>query len=292
MISRINRTGRRRIHLRDIALQLREAERQEAPIFDLDLRLDDYDFPPEARVRVEAWRGNASQRWDFGTVGRLAPPPESDRRLTDLPAGVRFRVFVVAADESGKLLGHAPAIRPKLPLNSLLPLEEADLGAEVWRVQFDGEDANPVLLVNGNIPGISEAVRHDPTFRSLVIPEVFRTILTRMVLIDRPDWNDPDGPWEDWFKTACAYLPNVEPVQLPADGRLESAKVEDANRWIDAVVGHLPKGRSTQPTPTGRISREGAIDASARRAGSGTSGSGGDPLCADADRCQLTRQLA
>ena len=241
MISRINRTGRRRIHKRDIGLRLREAEPGQAPIFDLDLRLARYDFPTDARVRVEAARGNASQRWDFGTVGNLTPPPELERRLTEVPAGVRFRVFVVAADGSGRLLGHAPAIRPELPLSSLLPLEEADLGAEVWRVHFDGEDGNPVLQVNENIRGISEAVRHDPTFRSLVIPEVFRTILTRMVLIDRPDWTDQDGPWVDWIKTASAYLPNVEPVQLSADGRFVAADVESACEWIDKVVGALAR---------------------------------------------------
>lgn len=237
MISRINRTGRRRIHQRDIALHLREAERQEAPIFDLDLQLDDYGFPPAARVRVEAWRGNASQRWSFGTVGTLTPPPDRERRLSEVPAGARFRVFVVATDGSGRLLGHAPAIRPNLPLNSLLPLEEADIGAEVWRVQFDGDEGNPVLLVNDRIPGISEAVRHDPTFRSLVIPQVFRTILTRMVLIDRPDWTDQDGLWVDWIKIACTYLPK----QLPEDGWFASADVESACEWIDAVVAALAR---------------------------------------------------
>lgn len=239
MIIRINRTGRKRIHQRDIDLRLREAERGEAPVFDLDLRLHDYDFPADARVRVEAWRGNASQRWNFGTVDSLAPPPDPERRLTELPAGVRFRVFVVAADGSGKLLGHAPVIRPELPLNSLLPLQETDLGAEVWRVEFDGEDGNPVLLVNETIPGISDAVRHDPTFRSLVMPEVFRAILTRMALVDRPDWTDPDGPWSDWIRVACAYLPDVEPVRLPAEGRLDADEVESACQWIDEVAGAL-----------------------------------------------------
>ena len=242
MIKRINRTGRRRIHLHDVGLRLRDATAGEPPTFDLDLRLDSYGFPAEAQVRVEAWRGNASQRWSFGTVGSLTPPSDSVRRLTDVPAGVRFRVFVVAADGSGRLLGHAPAIRPKLPLNSLLPLEESDLGAEVWRVQFEGEDGNPVLQVNGDIPGISDLVRHDDTFRSLVMPEVFRTILTRMVLVDRPDWNDPDGPWGDWIKTARRYLPDVDPVQLPsADERLDATEVQDACQWIDQVVDALAR---------------------------------------------------
>ena len=242
MISRINRTERRRILKGDVDLRLREAERSQAPIFDLHMRLDGYEFPALARVHVEAWRGNASQRWEYGTVGSLTPPSDEQRRLSAVPAGARFRVFVVASDGSGRLLGHATNLMPQLPLNSLLPLEERDLGAEVWRLEFDDEDANPVLLVNSAITGISETVRHDTTFRSLVMPEVFRSILTRMVLLDRPDLDDPDHPWADWADLARHYLPNVEPVQLPPNERADPGMVSRARAWIDDVVRAMAKG--------------------------------------------------
>ncbi len=239
MISRINRTGRKRIQRRDVDLSLRVAERGEAPIFDLTLRLEDYGFPPEARVRVEAARGNASQRWDYGTVWRRTPPPDEERRLTEVPGAASFRVFVVAADGSGKLLGHAPNLRPVLPLDSRLPLEESDdLGEEVWRVEFDGDNGDPVLKVNSGIPGISESVRRDPAFRSLVMPEVFRTILTRMVLIDRANPED-DEPWGHWFGIAHAYLPDREPPYL--GGPHDAGRDDEAREWIDAVVGAMAK---------------------------------------------------
>ena len=240
MISRINRTGRKRIHRRDVDLSLRVAEGNEAPIFDLMLRLADYGFPAEARVRVEAARGNASQRWDYGTVWQRRTPPDEERRLTDVPKTASFRVFVVAADGSGKLLGHVPNLKPVLPLDSRLPLEESDeLGEEVWRVEFDGDNGNPVLKVNANIPGISESVRRDPAFRSLVMPEVFRTILTRMVLIDRAPPDDPDDErWAHWFEIARAYLPDREPPYLggPRDADRDDG---EAREWIDAVVGAM-----------------------------------------------------
>ena len=240
MISRINRTGRKRIHRRDIDLRLRMAKRGDAPIFDLDLQLTSYGFPAEAHVRVEAWRSNASQRWDYGTVGQRKPPPDRERRLTEVPAGVKFRVFVVAADGSGRLLGHAPNLRPELPLNSLLPLEESDaLGEEVWRVDFGEEGEPPVLLANSSIPGISEAVRSDPTFRALVMPEVFRTILTRMVLIDRAPPDDDDNSWADWFRIAHAYLPDAELPYLGGPRIAEQVDDSDARLWIDQVVGAM-----------------------------------------------------
>lgn len=156
MISRINRTGRKRIHRRDVDLSLRVAEGNEVPVFDLRLRLADYGFPAEARVRVEAASNIASQRWDYGTVWQRRTPTDEERRMTDVPKTATFRVFVVAPDGSGQLLGHAPRIKPDLPLNSQLPLEENDnLGEEVWRVEFESEGA-PVLRVNSSIPGISD----------------------------------------------------------------------------------------------------------------------------------------
>lgn len=240
MISRINRTGRKRIHKQDIDLSLRASKPDEAPVFDLELRLAAYRFPPDARVRVEAWRSNASQRWDYGTVLRLAPPPVDERSLSEVPAGAHFRVFVVAADGSGKLLGHAPNLKPVQPLHSRLPLEESDLlGDQVWRVDFDGEDGNPVLQVNGAIPGISDIVRRDSAFRALVMPEVMRTILTRMTLIDHADPQDLDDPWADWFQIARRYLPDKEPPSLPTTRPLQPADNDRAREWIDEVVGAM-----------------------------------------------------
>lgn len=239
MISRINRTGRKRIHKQDVDLSLRASKSGEAPVFDLELQLADYGFPGDARVRVEAWRTNASQHWDFGTVLQFAPPPDAERTLTEVPASARFRVFVVAADGSGKLLGHAPNLKPVQPLRSRLPLEESDLlGDQVWRVDFDGEDGNPVLLVNGTIAGISDIVRRDPAFRALVMPEVLRAILTRMVLIDHADPQDADGPWADWFEIARRYLPDKEPP-LPPTSPVQSTDNDRAREWVDEVVGSM-----------------------------------------------------
>ncbi len=241
MIRRINRTGRERILRKHFDLSLRATEGSDASIFDLELRLADYGFPADALVRVEASRSNAVQRWDYGTVGVLTPPSDKARRMTDVPGTARFRVLVVAADGTGKLLGHAPNIKPVLPLGSLLHLEESDkLGDEVWRVEFDGEGGYPVLLVNSSVPGISETVRHDPAFRALVMPAVMRVILLQMILIDRADADDDEGLWAVWFRLAKAYLPDVEPPSL-AHGPVDTADIEQAREWIDAVVGAFAK---------------------------------------------------
>ena len=236
MRSRVNRTGRRRITRDHAQVSVRAPESEEAPIFDASLDLTSYGFPDDARVRVEAWRNNAVQRWDYGTAGALEPPGDADRKLTDVPASAQFRVLVVAGDGSGLLLGHVPNIRPVLPRRSLLPVRESDeLGDEVWRVDFgDGMD-RPELLINPSVDGISEIVRSDESFRALVLPDVLRTILAHVVLVERGDPDDSESPWEGWFTIARTLLPDEEPPALQHSAA-DDSEIAEANRWIDRVV--------------------------------------------------------
>ena len=204
MIRRFNSTGRRTIPSSRAAVTLRRLENDRSPprtgsagaadtrwCFDLRLDLGRFRFPPEARVRVEAWRGIAFQRWDWGTVGSPAQLVESERILNDVPETCQFRVSVIAANDSGRLLGLADKLRPKLPIESLLPLVPDDLGGEVWRLDYGQGDDIVVLKVNSELPDFSQAVRTDPVFRGLVMPQVLRSILERALLVEREDPGEP-----------------------------------------------------------------------------------------------------
>ena len=253
MTHRINRTGRKTIRQRDVEVRVDPADDGGPPVVGMMVELSEYQFPNEARIRLEVSRSNMVQRWKFGTVGEMVAPPVEERRLTDVPAGGTWRMFVVAADGSDRLLGHAPRLRPKMPVDSLLPLEPSiEMGEEIWRVEFDeGGGGNPVLFVNANIEGISDLVRTDPTFRALVMPAVFRIILTRMVIIERAEVDD-EG-WNDWYRTAHHYLPGK-----PIPNVSKAVPVEElagAEAWIDEVVeafaAHLGAERLyTEATPT------------------------------------------
>ena len=202
VIRRFNSTGRVAIPRSNAAVTLRRIEQvgEGTPVgdptagvvktrwsFNLKLDLDRFRFPADARIRVEAWRGTASQRWDWGTVGRPAPPDETGRILKDVPETSLFRVSVIEAGDTGLLLGLADRLRPKLPVESLLPLVSADLGGEVWRFDYGRGDDLVVLKVNEGPPDFSRAVRTDPGFRALVMPQVLRSILERALLVDRED---------------------------------------------------------------------------------------------------------
>ena len=249
MIRRFNSTGRISIASSRVAVTLRRREGNGRPaprtetapgtpdaqwLFDLKLDLGGLGFPSGARVRVEAWRGNTFQRWDWGSVAAPAEPDESGRVLRDVPETCQFRVSVIAADDSGLLLGLADKLRPKLPVESLLPLVPADLGSEVWRLDYGDGDDMVVLQVNNGLPDFSQTVRNDLVFRALVMPQVLRSILERALLVDREDPEEPEGRWSPWFGLARSIFPSGEPPNVSHDA--QDDQLARADRWIDDVV--------------------------------------------------------
>ena len=233
MIRHFNSTRRQTIQRADVKVRIQPSESQAAPVFDLELKLDRYDFPPTAVVRLEAWRSNAAQRWDYGMVGNLQPPGEAQRRLTEVPQSAQFKVFVVAGDGSGRLLGLSHAIKPMLPRESLIPLMPCDLGDEVWRIEFS-EDDLPELQVNSKLEMISEIVRSDGQFRSLVMPQVLRSVLNYIVLVRREDPDDDAGGWwMGWYRLARS----LDDSEIPRlDAQAAGASVEEAQEWIERSV--------------------------------------------------------
>ena len=230
--ARMNRTRRKRIRAADARIAIRSNGNGGTPSVDAELDLASYEFPPSALVRIEAWRGNAVQRWDWGTVAAPEPPP--DRTLTDVPESAQFRVMVAAGDGSGLLLGHAPRIRPTLPHASLLPLRKERLDGEVWRLDFADGTELPVMVVNEDIEDIERAVRTDAAFRSLVMPDAFRAVLVQIMLVQRHmDPDDEDGWWHDWFELARSYVAEDPPRLGDRSGEDE---IVAATEWIDGVV--------------------------------------------------------
>lgn len=243
MIRRFNHTGRRTIARRHAEITLHKLASEET-YFELELDLSSYGFPDDARVRVDAWRSNAIQRWDFGIVGDLKQPRQADRLLRDVPDSAKFRVAVVAVDDSGLLYGLSSEMTPRRMttgddeepvVESMLPVDVVgDLGQEVWRLDFGDEDL-PVLQLNESVTDIAQIIERDAAFRALVIPEVFRTILQRAVLVARVDPDDPEpNAWTDWLDLAKQQAPEVEVPALsdPSD----TSQRDAALSWIELVV--------------------------------------------------------
>ena len=227
----INSTGRQHILREHAVVSIVGSGAGGDDVFELDPDLNGYGFPPDALVRVEASRSNAGQTWDYGTIGAPRTPSAEERRLTAFDGKPPpFRVVVVDG-ATGKLLGSAMHVAPRLPQDSLIHLQEEDgLGEEVWRIEYDDLDEPPVLLVNRSIPGASDIVRNDAAFRALVMPEVLRAILTRILLVERrEDDSDEGGAWRDWLQFARSHLPGRD---IPSG----EENTGDAVAWIDEAV--------------------------------------------------------
>ena len=160
------------------------------------------------------------------------------------PAYARIQFLVPIGDGSGRLLGHLPSIRPVLPRTSLLPVREVaedEVGEEVWRVNV-GDDDLPELLLNSSVTGISEIVRTDKTFRSLVMPAVLRSVLTHALIDQRANPEDDEvSSWNGWFRLAESLHPGAE---IPSLGfEAEESTINAAREWIEAVVRTFAKER-------------------------------------------------
>lgn len=238
MIRRINYTGRRRILREDTKILLYEREGKVAT-FDASLDLKKYGLSDDASVYVEAYRQTSWMRFDFGVVGEISPP--DDRCLTEFDSveGVLFRVKVTSTLSSqGKLLAEGDQIhfqRPEDQPDNRIPLLHVaprELGHEIAKIDFEGVE--PLLLVNssaGNWRGIALS----PVFIALVYPQVFREILTRILVIEGHDNTEDSDKWTSkWLRFATS---------LPGISELLNVK-EDSHQiwdWIDDAVASFAK---------------------------------------------------
>lgn len=237
-VRRFNYTERKRIEERNVTLELHENDDGNAPTFSALLNLAELNLPDDARVVITARRGRAAMRFDWGTIGNPAPPP--DCRLTDVPVDPVFRVMVEGSDR--KILALANSISPRRAAGreSLLWLEEVNLEQEVWRLRFD-EPGRPVLLVNQKIGGMSAAIRQDGGLQGTVLPEALRAILTRALIVEAHPPDDDDSPWSNWLR----FTESFYDVDFPTNDDGADAENDNAalSQWIDGAVDAFTRAR-------------------------------------------------
>ncbi len=118
----------------------------------------------------------------------------------DRGGAVRFRLLVIDADQSGRIIAAADGLRPARERNSpdrqsLLPLRETDLGDQLWKVDVDYR-TGPTLLVNGTIPGLASRLREQPLLQGLILPHALRMILAEL---GQGQSDEEDDIWrKDW----------------------------------------------------------------------------------------------
>ena len=244
MARRINFTGRRKLMLADIHIQLDQKESDLS--FRANLRLDDYKFPHDAHVFVEAYRGLSAlwKRFDFGRIGLRQTPPDLSLTEFDHPQGILFRVKVTAASENrGRLLGEADGVRPQLPgederpSTPLIEVDREDMKGELWRVAFpEGGAGMPTLVMNADIEDWNTKAR-DPVFQALVMPAVMRQILAQILIVEPGAWDETDPTcWQQrWLQFAESGPGMMNHPDCDADDAVND-KHAKLMEWIDDAV--------------------------------------------------------
>lgn len=236
-IRRLNYTRRQKLTREQVRIRLLQDGQGSRP-FDAELRLPQQ-LPDDALVFVEAYRSSPStrMRFDFGTVGRLSPPPLDDRRLEDFGedlTSVLFRVKVTDVNsQRGKLLADAHRIKPIDPMQEpdrrqgILNTEWVDLEGLVWDVDVRCS-SGPRLLIDKHADH-EKTLPDDLRFQALVYPQVLRRVLETVVgdldsVGDSESW---EGRWFHFAKT----LPGMAAEELRPDDDGER-KME----WVESAV--------------------------------------------------------
>ena len=229
-VRRINHTGRIRILKGDVHVVVRAGAE---PTFTASVDLSRYSLPGDALVFTEASRQTSWQRFPMGTVATVAQTLTASLATFGTAAGVRFALRVVArqqdATRPAMVLAACDRIRPKAEggdaqAESLLPVKYGSFSDRPWKLEID--DDQPILCISQALVADASALVQSKAFRSLVLPEVFRGVLYRLVVEEKCVEIDDDEPEKsEWLAFAAEHLG----VGLP------SAE-DDLVEWVDGAV--------------------------------------------------------
>lgn len=233
MIKRVNFTGRRRIPRDRIEIEIQDGKPR---MFTAKIDLNDSDMPIHAAVCLEAMcaGSNVIERFECGTVANLSPIINFPLREVE-GENVFFTLKVIDRTERfGRLLGIAENVRPERSgspaaagRRGILPIEPAELGDEIWRLEFKEQDV--YLLINNQIPGLIDRARSDALFFGLIYPEVIRSILYR-AFRDNVDPQEQSERWQVLWLRFGVQLHSEHAVPPKYD---EDEEIDD---WIQDIV--------------------------------------------------------
>lgn len=237
MIRRFNFTGRSRLALKSITLEVKAGT---PPT--LSLRCSE-----TGSIAGDGVRGEVRLK-ETGGLRHMRVPLKRGEGLWTLedhllhgldPSSTRVKVLFIDEGASGRI--RASSTEMELPEigggaqqgrpASILPVQYVnELDGRAWRVAFEPEVDIPTLQVFDGIPNVRDLVRRDPVFRLLVLPAAVEQVLMEIFgaeeSADLPD--DDDASAESrWLRWSLRVLGGRE----PPDGSREERK-----DWVRQVV--------------------------------------------------------
>jgi len=227
----INHTGRRKIEVKELQINMLEQD-DGVPAFGVDFSLNREKLPDSASIYIEAYQRNTLQRFNFGTVGSIQKPANTELDQLDLSSPALFRIRIVDETEHlGRLVASAERLKPEGDSeedkrSSLLVVTSRDLGQQTWKIEFN-TGGKPELCINKRIPNAIGKLKENPLFQSLILPSAFRQVL--MFFLWNEDDEEEGGVAEEWMTFA----------EHMADERPTGGDPQQLTDWIDDVVARF-----------------------------------------------------
>lgn len=226
----LNYTGRREIRAPEVQLELRKLG-DTTPQLSISFNLRDYGHP-DARLFVEAYCKDTTQRIDCGTAGNPTPPKSALLDKIDLSGKTRFRAKIVDTSTNlGLLVASAEGLNAlessdEVMKGELMRIRPGELGERVWAIDIQDGDI-PTLLINRNIRGAVAYAAENPVFAAIVVPQFLREVLTYIWQQKRTGTFE-DGGWQ------AKWLDCISPYTY--EETLEEADWEDFSKWSDRLI--------------------------------------------------------
>lgn len=249
-----NPTGIREIPKSNVGLRIDRNLKGEIDRLTLEsLDLSEASLDPDARIAVIGKARDTECFFDGGTVSNrksIASEP-----LDQIDKSHPFYVRVLVYDDADKrILASCERLSvyeaEEGSLQSLLPVEPAPLGEELWRLA--ASDGNrPILQVNNDADlGMLDLIRHDAFVQGLVLPEAIRRTLEH--LLRHPAEDDDDDDWQNrWIR----YLEGLG-IEIPSDLKDEEGDITVVSReWVDEAVRCIASHLKMKAKALGAVKR-------------------------------------
>jgi hypothetical protein len=243
MKRRFNYTGREKLTKDAIKISINKANGKPKSIT-AKLNLNEIKYPGNTRIYLDAYHKTDRKRFDFGKINHSVMPYDLTIDELAYTENLMFRLMLIdESAEHGKIIAHADRIRAdeEADKKPILPVRFDDLGQQIWKLEFTGEEDGPILYINNKIPALENLVKSDPVFFMYVFPAAIREILTHMIFIDTVENpEEPSVTWHyDWLKFSKMILPH-EPVPDFDPNEIDK---NDVVNWIDQIVEEFCNSR-------------------------------------------------
>lgn len=210
---------RERIKKQDIVLDIHERDGGLVVEMKFD-NLEDYGFPPDANIFLEAYSRLNTQHIDLGKVESFSGKVQENLSSFEVPlrSKINFRLKVVDMD-TYDLLGLAERLKERKYAESLLPIEESNINT-IFAVDWGNFD-HPVLHVNEKLGQSLERIK------PILAEAVFREVLRTLLLGQENDVDDPEAEDHKWTKFAKRYNSDEIPKET---------EIEERKEWIEKAL--------------------------------------------------------